>query len=185
MLVHFYCEFFQSPQNNRDCAIVLYSILRLVKVYTIPRVYQSVCPFVRIGSPHPLYHKRVCPPPQEPKVGGSQFGRLERKPGTLCLYTLCCNYSPWPIFVDKAWCTYIVSRWVTARWIVDNIGRSALNLSVEFLGPEQECKENDCMFIFARIFAKSFKHCHYQENHPNNVIFAIKHLTFPNFAKII
>jgi hypothetical protein len=53
--------------------------------------YQNVCPFVRIGSPRPL--KRVCPPWNQ-RVGGqhslagegrggSQFGRLERKPGTL------------------------------------------------------------------------------------------------------
>jgi hypothetical protein len=56
-------------------------------------------PFVRIGSPHPLSRKRVCPP-LEPKGGGatfacgwggggSPFWRLKRKPGTLwSLYTL-------------------------------------------------------------------------------------------------
>ncbi len=64
-----------------------------------------------------------------------------------------CNCSPSPIFVHMAWGTYIVSGWVTARRIVDNIGRSALNLSVEFLGPEQEWKEN-YFFSFSR---KSFK----------------------------
>ncbi len=61
--------------------------------------YQSVCPFVQIGFSRPLSLQRVCPPPLEPNGGGgsntrsrmwgsrgSQFGRLERKPGTL--YTL-------------------------------------------------------------------------------------------------
>ncbi len=61
--------------------------------------YQSAYPFffspvvLVIGSPRPLSLNRVCPP-LEPKGrgstlacgwggGGSQFGRLERKPGTL------------------------------------------------------------------------------------------------------
>jgi hypothetical protein len=55
--------------------------------------YQSVCPFIRIGSPSPLSPKRVCLPPLEPKggqhllagegAGGSRLGRLEKRPGTL------------------------------------------------------------------------------------------------------
>jgi hypothetical protein len=62
--------------------------------------YQSVCAFVRIGSPRPLYPKRVCSSlvPWNQKggrqhslagegAGGAPFGRLERKPSTL--YTLC------------------------------------------------------------------------------------------------
>ncbi len=57
--------------------------------------YQSFCPFLGIGSPHPLTRKRVClHAPLDPKGGGAtlpcgrgaQFRRLERKPGTL--YTL-------------------------------------------------------------------------------------------------
>ncbi len=60
--------------------------------------YQNVCPFIGIWSPHPL---PLCEDvyPLLPKGGGeatlprgwwgwgNQFGRLERKPGTL--YTLC------------------------------------------------------------------------------------------------
>jgi hypothetical protein len=32
--------------------------------------YQSVCPFVGIGSPHPLTRKRVCLPPLDPRGEG-------------------------------------------------------------------------------------------------------------------
>jgi hypothetical protein len=59
-------------------------------------VYNSVCPLVRIGTPmHPLSRMGVYPPPPQPKgggrkhspagegVGGSQFGRLLKKPSTL------------------------------------------------------------------------------------------------------
>ncbi len=60
--------------------------------------YQSVCPFVGIGYPHPLTRKRVCLPPWTQRGekqhslacgvgGGTQFWRLYRKPCTL--YTLC------------------------------------------------------------------------------------------------
>ncbi len=57
--------------------------------------YQSVCPFVGIGSTHSLPRKRVISPlgPEgwsytrfRVRVLGTQFGRLGRKPGTL--YTL-------------------------------------------------------------------------------------------------
>ncbi len=58
-------------------------------LYYIHRVLQSVCLFVRIGSPFTL-SLRECVPPLEPGAGegevrgrGSQFGRQERKPGTL------------------------------------------------------------------------------------------------------
>ncbi len=49
--------------------------------------YQSVCPFVGIGSP-PTPPPRECVPPRNQRGGhtrmrGSQWGRLERKPGTL------------------------------------------------------------------------------------------------------
>jgi hypothetical protein len=54
--------------------------------------YHSVCSPSELGPPHPLSRKRLCPPP-EPKgggytrlrvrEGGSQFGRLEKKPSTL------------------------------------------------------------------------------------------------------
>ncbi len=61
--------------------------------------YHNVCTFVRIGSPPPPLPPAPLPPP-EPKEGqhslvdqggeGSQFGQLERKPGTL--YTLCYTF---------------------------------------------------------------------------------------------
>jgi hypothetical protein len=34
--------------------------------------YHSVCLIVVIGTPHPLYRKRVCPPSLEPQGGGAQ-----------------------------------------------------------------------------------------------------------------
>ncbi len=53
----------------------------------------SACSLVRIGTPKPLYHKRVCPTPAEPGGGDtrlrvrgrgeSQFRRLEKKLNTL------------------------------------------------------------------------------------------------------
>ncbi len=59
--------------------------------------YHSICPLVRIGTPYPLSCKRVFTPSLAPKegvhlpagegVGESQFGRLEKKPGTIS--TLC------------------------------------------------------------------------------------------------
>ncbi len=48
--------------------------------------YQSVCPFVWTGSPRPLSRKRVLHPPPPivgEGAGGSQFGWLNRKPGSL------------------------------------------------------------------------------------------------------
>ncbi len=52
--------------------------------------YHSVCPLVRIGTPHPLSRKRMCPPPLNQRGGtctrllgkgyGSQLGSL-----ALCL----------------------------------------------------------------------------------------------------
>jgi len=32
--------------------------------------YQTVCDLVGIGTPHPPFRKRGCPPPPEPKGGG-------------------------------------------------------------------------------------------------------------------
>ena len=62
--------------------------------------YQSFCPFVEIGSPHPLPFNGVCLLPWTQMGGatltfgwegeGTQFGRLDRNPGTL--YTLCPAY---------------------------------------------------------------------------------------------
>ncbi len=76
-------------------------ICRQVLYYT-----QSFCPFVRISVPRPLSRKRVCPLWNQRRgqhslagegCGGTQFGRLKRKPGTL-QYTLCyflsCNSFP-------------------------------------------------------------------------------------------
>jgi hypothetical protein len=60
--------------------------------------YQSVCPFVRIGPPPP---SSECVPPWNQRGGqhllavrgrGSQFGRLERKPGTLCSLWRHCHF---------------------------------------------------------------------------------------------
>ncbi len=64
--------------------------------------YQSVCPFFRIGSTNYLFSSSKCVGPLATKRGGatlacvwegggSQFGRLERKPGTLS--TLCRHQS--------------------------------------------------------------------------------------------
>jgi hypothetical protein len=60
--------------------------------------YQSVCPFVGIGSPTSYPASECGSPPQDPGEEGTrslawgiQFGRLNRKPGTL--YTLCSNHS--------------------------------------------------------------------------------------------
>jgi hypothetical protein len=38
--------------------------------------YQSICPFVRIGSTRPLSHKRVCTPPPPGNKGGGCNTRL-------------------------------------------------------------------------------------------------------------
>ncbi len=69
----------------------------IIEIYI---VYQSVCPFVEIGSPQPLPFKWVCLLPWTQMGGatltfgwgceGTQFGRLGRKPGTL--YTWCPAY---------------------------------------------------------------------------------------------
>ncbi len=61
--------------------------------------YHSVCPIVRIGTPHTLSRKLVCPPRNQRggdtlacgrvRGRGPQFGRLEKKPSTLsplCLF---------------------------------------------------------------------------------------------------
>jgi hypothetical protein len=69
---------------------------RGIILHTVYLEYQSVCPIVRIGSPPPppcpLSRKRVCSPlgtkggggnKGGEGAGGSQFERLERKPGTL------------------------------------------------------------------------------------------------------
>jgi hypothetical protein len=37
----------------------------------IPRVYVIVCSLVRIGTPHPLSHERMCPPPWTKRGGGA------------------------------------------------------------------------------------------------------------------
>jgi hypothetical protein len=56
------------------------AICRGITVYT---EYQSVCPFVGLGFPTPSpASKSFC----GRGGGGTQFGRLDRKPGTL--YTL-------------------------------------------------------------------------------------------------
>jgi hypothetical protein len=78
----------------------LYAGAHKVHIYNIPRVPQ--CSLVGIGPPphppQPLSHKRVCPShwnqqgwgtysPADEGVGESQFGRLEKRPIALCLYT--------------------------------------------------------------------------------------------------
>ncbi len=36
-------------------------LLGPVRLNIVPKKYHSVCPLVRIGTPHPLSSKRVCP----------------------------------------------------------------------------------------------------------------------------
>ncbi len=95
---------------------------RIGIIQTIPLEYQSVCFFVWIVSPRPLFRQQMCfPRPMEPKGGqtlacgwgggGTQFGRLERKPGIL--YTL------W--FYSKKWAMICRSwrpgwKWSGSRW---------------------------------------------------------------------
>ncbi len=62
-------KFFNYPQ-------CLYSTIK--GLYIIHTEYENVRPFVGIWSTHPLPRTRVCLPP-----GGTQFGQLERTPGTL------------------------------------------------------------------------------------------------------
>ncbi len=72
--------------------------------YFTASAYYSVCPFVRIGSPAPSTVSGCVPTPgtkggegnTRMQGGGSQFGRLERKPcilSTLCLHLCCDNRS--------------------------------------------------------------------------------------------
>ncbi len=64
-------------------------------IVTMHHMYHSVCPNVRIGTPHPspqasvlpLERKGGIPSPAGEGVGGSQFRRLEKK-----LSTLLCGY---------------------------------------------------------------------------------------------
>jgi hypothetical protein len=72
----------------------LYSIIVYIE-------YQSVCPFVKMGAPTPSPTRNCVSPPAWTQRGratlttvvgegvqwGTQFERMERKPGTL--YTLC------------------------------------------------------------------------------------------------
>jgi hypothetical protein len=62
----------------------------------IPKEYHSVCPLVRMGTPHPSPASEcMCPSlgtkgegtnsPAVEEVGGSLFGRLEKNPSTVCL----------------------------------------------------------------------------------------------------
>jgi hypothetical protein len=55
--------------------MLFFQISTAYRYYTILYLfleYQSICPFVRIGSPRPLSRQRVCPPPQNQRVGGGQ-----------------------------------------------------------------------------------------------------------------
>ncbi len=101
-------------------------------------MYQSVCPFVRIGSPRPLSRKRVCP--SHGTIGrggsntslgvrerGSQFGRLESKPGTL-VYTLwlhVCDFYLFTVFSSVPDHDILVWIWIRIRihgsclWLMD------------------------------------------------------------------
>jgi hypothetical protein len=68
-----------------------FTFIRPTKYYI---EYHSVCPLVGIGTPRPLFRKRVCPPPGTKgwdwvkhtrlQVGGSQFG-ISEKSLALCL----------------------------------------------------------------------------------------------------
>ncbi len=64
------------------------------ELYLLFQEYKSVCPIVRISSHPAPSPPSECVPPPEPKgcgqhslagegAGGSQFGRLLKKPGTL------------------------------------------------------------------------------------------------------
>jgi hypothetical protein len=84
--------------------------------YSAPKFGVCACPFVGIGSPHPLPRKRVCLPhwthpgreEQHSLAGGgwgTQLGRLERKHSTL--YTLCLYVSYAEVFAKLfhyQWC---------------------------------------------------------------------------------
>jgi hypothetical protein len=68
------------------------SLNRIYHDYTVVYLeYQNVCFIFGIWSPHPLPRKRVCLLPWIQRAGGAtlscgrggtQFGRLDRKPGT-------------------------------------------------------------------------------------------------------
>ncbi len=70
--VNVYCRFLSDSGHMR----IVYSIYRQDPCNRRGIIlYQSVCPFVRIGSPPPLSHKRVCvPPPLGTKWGGQAPG---------------------------------------------------------------------------------------------------------------
>ncbi len=108
-------EQFSEATSWRHATFLFRSVIFFVKPTKFLYVYleyHSVCPLVRIGTPPPpLPQASVYPP--EPKVrayspagegvGGSQFGRLEKKPSTLS--TLWLNPTQVPLCVhDKAPC---------------------------------------------------------------------------------
>ncbi len=98
-----FCEFrlWRDSNSNRPavwcrCKLAKFRLIWFVgnTEYTIYIKYQSVCPFVGIRPPPlPSPHASVSPPLDPKKgeqnslagegVGGTQFGRLDRKPGTL------------------------------------------------------------------------------------------------------
>jgi hypothetical protein len=75
----------------RSCALPQSTRLQETGKNTKYLEYHSVCPFVCIGTPHPLSRKRVCPSPRNQdggghtgrRVRGFQFRRLEKKLSTL------------------------------------------------------------------------------------------------------
>jgi hypothetical protein len=68
----------RKKKGRRDGLFNKYKVFKGIKIYytvmqrdyTVLLEYQSVCSFVRIGSPRPFFRKRVCPPP-EPWGGGA------------------------------------------------------------------------------------------------------------------
>jgi hypothetical protein len=91
--------FIGHPSDAKVSEISMFTTGRgIICTIHVPRVPECVCPFVRIGSPRPLSHKRVCPPPLETKggcytrlrgegAGGANSDDWSESPGTL--YTLC------------------------------------------------------------------------------------------------
>ena len=99
--VFFYC----SPERSAKLRcegrgsgdIIFHSLGRRGIIVIVYLEYQSVCPIVGIGSPHPFSEsERVSPLGSkggeehlfQVRGWGTQFGRLDRRPGTL--------YTPWP-----------------------------------------------------------------------------------------
>jgi hypothetical protein len=78
--------------TNTTCQVVFAIIIFFIFFSHKVRIYleyHNVCPLVRIGTPNPSPAIEFVPPGTKGGMGGSQFGRLEKKPSTLsplCLF---------------------------------------------------------------------------------------------------